>query len=96
MQRASTCIHLVAEEETETGTQEEDSVCTLIGVLEDKESKEKLTNVSMHITNTETGDAFEVITDENGAFSSELMPGTYLLTAELEGYENLEQNLTML
>ena len=85
----------VPEEETETGTQEEDSVCTLIGVLEDQESKEKLTNVSMHITNTETGDAFEVITDENGAFSSELMPGTYLLTAELEGYENLEQNLTI-
>src|SRR5262245_61579482 len=58
----------------------------LTGTVEDT-SKALIPGVSITATNTETGVATTVITNESGAYNiPSLLPGTYKLTAELSGF----------
>ncbi len=62
---------------------------TVSGVVVDAGSAQ-LPNVTITATNTATGVATVVITNESGAYNyRSLSPGTYKLSAELPGFETL-------
>ena len=52
-----------------------------------------LPGVTVTVTNTETGAARSVVTNEAGLFRAPLLPlGTYTVVAELEGFKKYEES----
>ena len=69
---------------------------TISGTVTD-ESKAVLPGVTVVVKNTETGATRTLVTDERGGFRAlNLTPGTYSVSAELQGFTSARrENLTL-